>query len=115
MRRLIIGISTAILLAGCNTFEGISTLMNFNDHPIVAKAHEGGATKQDMLAIQAPKRVIPARDGHTECLDYELENKGKKKDFYVGVTDTGRVGAFGFITCDKATKAGYLDVKTALR
>ena len=111
MRRLIIGISSAILLAGCNTFEGISTLMNFNSHPIVARAQKGGATKQDMLAIQQPNRVTPAANGRSECLDYKLENNGKKKDFYVGVNGTGRVGAFGFITCDKAIKAGYLDAK----
>ncbi|MFL1504442.1 hypothetical protein ACI77J_23235 [Pseudomonas sp. O64] len=109
MRRLIIGISTAILLAGCNTLEGISTLMNFSDHPVAAKAAERGATKQDILAIEQPKRITPVRNGSSQCFDYALESKGKKKDLYVGFTDMGGVNAYGFITCGEAIKAGYLN------
>ncbi|WP_448654036.1 hypothetical protein ACSHWC_14300 [Pseudomonas fluorescens] len=109
MRRLIIGISTAILLTGCNTLGGISTLMNFSDQPVAAKAAERGATKQDMLALQQPKRITPVRNGSSQCFDYELENQGKKKDLYVGFTDTGAVNAYGFITCADAIKAGYLN------
>ncbi|WP_338508064.1 hypothetical protein [Pseudomonas poae] len=66
-----------------------------------------------MLAIQQPKRVIAARTGLLECLDYQLENNGKKQDFYVGITDAGRVGAYGFIGCEQAIKEGYLDVSKA--
>lgn len=113
MRRLIMGSCAAVLLAGCSTFEGISTIMNFNDHAIPTRIYAGGATKQDILAIQQPKRVIAARTGLLECLDYQLENNGKKQDFYVGITDAGRVGAYGFIGCEQAIKEGYLDVSKA--
>ncbi|MGZ9704651.1 hypothetical protein ACXX81_01200 [Pseudomonas sp. GNP013] len=113
MRRLIIGSCAAILLTGCSTLEGISTIMNFNDHAIPTRIYAGGATKQDMLAIQQPRRVIAARNGVLECLDYQLENKGKKQDFYVGITDAGRVGAYGFIGCERAIKEGYLDAGKA--
>ncbi|NVZ70916.1 hypothetical protein [Pseudomonas costantinii] len=110
MRRLIIIFSTAILLTGCNTLEGISTLMNFSNHPLAAKAAEGSrATKQDFLAIQQPKRITPVRNGTSQCFDYELESNGKKKDLYVGFTDTDRVNAYGFITCAEAIKGGYLN------
>ncbi|MFT0473949.1 lipoprotein [Pseudomonas antarctica] len=110
MRRLIFGISTALLLTGCNTLEGVSTLMNFSDHPVAAKAAEGSrATKQDILAIQQPKRITPVRNGSSQCFDYELENKGKKKDLYVSFTDTGTVNAYGYITCAEAIKGGYLN------
>lgn len=110
MRRLIIAISTAILLSGCSTLEGVSTIMNFGDHPIMVKASQGStATKQEILAIQQPKRITPIRNGSSQCFDYELESKGKKKDAYVGFTDTGAVNANGFITCAEAIKAGYLN------
>ena len=116
MHRLIIGISTALLLTGCSTLEGLSTLMNFSDHPIAAKAAQGSrATKQDILAIQQPKRITPIRNGSAQCFDYELENQGKKKDLYVGFTDAGRVNAYGFITCADAIKAGYLNSNEPMR
>lgn len=110
MRRQIIIFSSVVLLAGCNTLEGISTVMNFSNHPLAAKAAEGSrATKQDLLAIQQPKRITPVRNGTSQCFDYELENNGKKKDLYVGFTDKDRVNAYGFITCAEAIKGGYLD------
>lgn len=109
MRRLIIGISAAMLLTGCNTLEGISTLMNFSAHPVAAKAAEGGATKQDILAIQQPQGITQVRNGSSQCYDYVLEKKGKKKDLYIGFTDTGAVNAYGFINCAEAIEAGYLN------
>lgn len=109
MRHLIIGISSALLLSGCNTLEGISTLMSFSDHPVAAKAAERGASKQDILAIQQPKRITAVRNGSSQCFDYELVKDGKKKDMYVGFTDKGAVNAYGFITCDMAISAGYLN------
>lgn len=110
MGRLMIGIAIVLLLTGCNTLGGISTLMSFSDHPVAAKAAEGSrATKQDILAIEQPRRITPIRNGSSQCFDYEMQDKGKKQDLYVGFTDTGAVNAYGFITCAEAIKAGYLE------
>lgn len=109
MRRLIIGISTAILLSGCSMLEGVSTLMNFADNPVYTKAEQLGATKQDLLAIQQPKRTTSVGTGGSQCFDYELENKGKRQDMYVGFTDAGAVNAYGFATCAEAIKAGNVN------
>lgn len=116
MRRLIIVLSTVVLLTGCNTLEGVSSLMSFSDHPVAAKAAQGSrATKQDILALEQPKRITPIRNGTSQCFDYEMENKGKKKDLYVGFTDTGKVNAYGFISCAEAIKAGYLNSNEEMR
>lgn len=109
MRGLIIGILGALLLTGCGTLEGLSTLMDFGNHPIAVKASEGTSTKQDILAIQQPKRITPVRNGSSQCFDYELHSQGKTKNLYVGFTDKGFVNASGFITCAEAIKAGYLN------
>ena len=116
MRHLIIGVSTALLLTGCTMLEGVSTLMNFWADPLVEKAGRGERTsKQDILAIQQPKRITPIRSGSSQCFDFELENQGKKKDFYVGFTEAGRVNAYGFIDCAEAIKAGYLSTNEPMR
>lgn len=116
MRRLIIGIYTALLLTGCGTLEGLSTLMDFSAHPVAVKAAEGSrAKKQDILAIQQPSRITPIRNGSSQCFDYALESKGKKKDLYVGFTDKNAVNAYGFITCAEAIKAGSLNSNEPMR
>ncbi|WP_455824035.1 hypothetical protein [Pseudomonas graminis] len=109
MRRLIIGIPLALLLSGCSLVEGYTTLMNFSDHPIAAKATEGRkATQQDFLAMQKPKLITPIRNNSAQCFEYELEKEGKKKEFYVGFTDAGKVNAYGWTTCADAIKSGFL-------
>ena len=109
MRRLIIVISSVLMLAGCNTVKGVSVLLAFADHPIVNKAEEKGATKQDLLAIQQPSRITPIRNGSSQCFDYDLQNKGKRQEMYVAFTDTGLVNSYGFNTCSNAIKAGYVN------
>lgn len=109
MRRSILVISCVVLLAGCNTLEGISVWTNFGSNPIVKKAQEPGATKQDLLAIQQPGRITPIRNGSSQCFDYELNNNGKRQDLYVGFTDKGVVNAYGFTTCADAIKSGYVN------
>ncbi len=109
MRRSIILISFALLLAGCHTVKGISVLMNFSDHPLVTKAEQRGATKQDLLAIQQPARITPIRNGSSQCFDYELQNKGQRQDMYAAFTDTGLVNSYGFNTCANAIKEGYVN------
>lgn len=115
MRRLIFVFSTAALLTGCNMLEGISTLRNFGEHPLVVKAAQGGGvTKQDMLAMQQPKRITPVRNGTAQCFDYELESNGKKQDLYVGFTDKNIVSVYGYATCAEAIKEGYLNSNTTI-
>ena len=115
MRRSIIVISFALLLAGCNTVKGISTLMNFANHPVVTKAEQRGATKQDLLAIQQPARITPIRNGSSQCFDYDLQSNGKRQPMYAAFTDTGLVNAYGFNTCANAIKAGWVSTNTLPR
>lgn len=109
MRLLIACLGTLfITVAGCEALKGISILMSFSDHPLVVKASEETAFKQDILAMQQPKRITPVRNNSSQCFDYELEKGSKRQNFHIGFTDGDKVNASGFLTCAEVIKAGYL-------
>jgi osmotically inducible lipoprotein OsmE len=109
MRLLIVGIGTLfILLTGCGVVKNVSTLMAFIDDPLV-NASERGGTRQDILAIEQPKRITSIRGGTAECFDYRLKKSAQKTDFFVAFTSTGKVNANGFTTCAQALAAGRLN------
>ncbi|WP_248769267.1 hypothetical protein [Pseudomonas sp. MWU12-2345] len=109
MRLILAGVAAILTLSGC--LGGISTLLDFGDHPVTSKAAQGSTvSKQDMLAIQNPSQITAIRGGTAQCFDYDLHNEsGKRQPLYVGFTSTGFVNAYGFSTCGDAIRAGYLN------
>ncbi|MBB5393110.1 MULTISPECIES: hypothetical protein [unclassified Herbaspirillum] len=104
MHRFAILALAAATLAGCGTMHG-----NFVSDPVASTAFRANTTKQNMLDLRQPAKRTPVRNGTSECFDYELDRMGRRTDFYVGFTSSGKVNAAGYTNCAAAIAAGHLN------
>jgi len=104
----------AILLA-CGICAGLSACMPSvlqydRGNPVVMSSLQQGATRESILSTAGrplDAMVVPGING--VCYNYLLRNRGNTSPYYVVFNAQGRVVNAGYIACEKALAAGYLD------
>lgn len=98
------GVSAA--LSGCMP----SILQYDRGNPVVMSSLRQGATRESVLSAAGrplDAMVLPGING--VCYNYLLRNRGNTSPYYVAFNAQGRVVNAGYIACEKALAAGYLD------
>lgn len=98
------GVSAA--LSGCMP----SILQYDRGNPVVMSSLLQGATRESVLSAAGrplDAMVLPGING--VCYNYLLRNRGNTSPYYVAFNAQGRVVNAGYIACEKALAAGYLD------
>ena len=98
------GVSAA--LSGCMP----SILQYDRGNPVVMSSLQQGATRESVLSAAGrplDAMVLPGING--DCYNYLLRNRGTTSPYYVAFNAQGRVVNAGYIACEKALAAGYLD------
>ncbi|MEN5100340.1 hypothetical protein [Stenotrophomonas sp. TWI809] len=104
----------AILLA-CGVCASLSACMPSvlqydRGNPVVMSSLQQGASRESVLSAAGrplDAMVLPGING--VCYNYLLRNRGNSSPYYVAFNAQGRVVNAGYIACEKALAAGYLD------
>ncbi|HAV72384.1 hypothetical protein CEE60_10260 [Stenotrophomonas maltophilia] len=107
---LAFGVSAA--LSGCMP----SVLQYDRGNPVVMSSLQQGATRESVLSAAGrplDAMVLPGING--VCYNYLLRNRGNSSPYYVAFNAQGRVVNAGYIACEKAVAAGYLDASEPIK
>lgn len=104
------GVSAA--LSGCMP----SILQYDRGNPVVMSSLRQGATRESVLSAAGrplDAMVLPGING--VCYNYLLRNRGNTSPYYVAFNAQGRAVNAGYIACEKALAAGYLDASEPIK
>jgi len=93
-----------------------SVLQYDRGNPVVMSSLQQGATRESVLSAAGrplDAMVLPGIKG--VCYNYLLRNRGNSSPYYVAFNAQGRVVNAGYIACEKAVAAGYLDASEPIK
>ncbi len=111
-RATLLACSVAVGLSGCMP----SVLQYDRGNPVVMSSLQQGATRESVLSAAGrplDAMVLPGIKG--VCYNYLLRNRGNSSPYYVAFNAQGRVVNAGYIACEKAVAAGYLDASEPIK
>jgi len=105
-KSILLACGVAAVLSGCMP----SILQYDRGNPVVMSSLQQGATRESVLsAAGRPLDAMVLRGINGVCYNYLLRNRGNTSPYYVAFNAQGRVVNAGYIACEKALAAGYVD------